>query len=195
MSWRVCMSCKGLLLTTLLCSRTSPAAVDELLRGQGFDPYHCCCCCCTPVFASLAALQALWVGPGSRAARDKAAFEASFGPFYRVAQIIISTTPDSRCVGFHFGVLGGVGVLCRNHAREQVSRCTVVVEIQHLNPPNPKQNPGHLGGCTTRQQMGGCRVLQAPDCTFQTFGFCAPCSHAAASTYVCTPFPTHSTCS
>jgi Niemann-Pick C1 protein len=35
------------------------------------------------------------VGPGSRAARDKAAFEASFGPFYRVAQLIISTTPDS----------------------------------------------------------------------------------------------------
>lgn len=39
--------------------------------------------------------QALWVGPGSRAARDKAAFEASFGPFYRVSQIIISTTPSS----------------------------------------------------------------------------------------------------
>jgi Niemann-Pick C1 protein len=40
--------------------------------------------------------QRLWVGPGSRAARDKAAFEASFGPFYRVAQIIISTTPTSN---------------------------------------------------------------------------------------------------
>jgi len=37
----------------------------------------------------------LWVGPGSRAARDKAAFESSFGPFYRVSQIIISTTPSS----------------------------------------------------------------------------------------------------
>jgi Niemann-Pick C1 protein len=35
------------------------------------------------------------VGPGSRAARDKAAFEASFGPFYRVAQLILSTTPSS----------------------------------------------------------------------------------------------------
>lgn len=39
--------------------------------------------------------QNLWVGPGSRAARDKAAFEASFGPFYRVSQIIIHTTPSS----------------------------------------------------------------------------------------------------
>jgi hypothetical protein len=51
------------------------------------------CCLTVPWFHGL---QALWVGPGSRAARDKAAFESSFGPFYRVAQIIISTTPDSR---------------------------------------------------------------------------------------------------
>jgi hypothetical protein len=44
----------------------------------------------------LLALQSLWVGPGSRAAQDKAAFESSFGPFYRVAQIIISTTHNSK---------------------------------------------------------------------------------------------------
>lgn len=40
-------------------------------------------------------MQALWVGPGSRAAHDKASFESSFGPFYRVTQIIIHTTPQS----------------------------------------------------------------------------------------------------
>jgi Niemann-Pick C1 protein len=39
--------------------------------------------------------QKLWVGPTSRAAQDKAAYEASFGPFYRVAQLIVSTTPAS----------------------------------------------------------------------------------------------------
>ncbi|KAF8057679.1 NPC1 [Scenedesmus sp. PABB004] len=37
--------------------------------------------------------QALWVGPGSEAARHRAAYEASFGPFYRVAQLILATTP------------------------------------------------------------------------------------------------------
>eukprot|EP00775_Hariotina_reticulata_P001814 gene1814-2147_t len=40
--------------------------------------------------------QQLWVGPGSRAAQDKAAYEASFGPFYRVAQLILSTTPQHK---------------------------------------------------------------------------------------------------
>ena len=39
--------------------------------------------------------QRLWVGPASRAAQEKAAYEASFGPFYRITQIILSTTPDS----------------------------------------------------------------------------------------------------
>lgn len=40
--------------------------------------------------------QRLWVGPGSQAARDKAAFDASFGPFYRVEQLILSTTPAAN---------------------------------------------------------------------------------------------------
>lgn len=40
--------------------------------------------------------QHLWVGPESQAAQEKAAFEASFGPFYRVEQLILSTTPDSN---------------------------------------------------------------------------------------------------
>ena len=39
--------------------------------------------------------QQLWVGPGSRAAQDKARYEASFGPFYRVSQLIVSTTPET----------------------------------------------------------------------------------------------------
>lgn len=33
----------------------------------------------------------LWVPPGSRAARDKAAYDAAFGPFYRIEQLVIST--------------------------------------------------------------------------------------------------------
>lgn len=37
----------------------------------------------------------LWVGSGSRAARDRARYDSSFGPFYRVAQLIVSTTPQS----------------------------------------------------------------------------------------------------
>lgn len=36
------------------------------------------------------------MGPGSQAAKHKAAYEASFGPFYRVEQLIVSTTPDSQ---------------------------------------------------------------------------------------------------
>ncbi len=38
--------------------------------------------------------QRLWVGPSSEAARDRAAYEASFGPFYRITQIIVTTTPN-----------------------------------------------------------------------------------------------------
>lgn len=38
----------------------------------------------------------LWVGPASRAAQDKAKYEASFGPFYRVSQLILSTTPETQ---------------------------------------------------------------------------------------------------
>eukprot|EP00879_Flechtneria_rotunda_P032935 GHRR01036419.1.p1 GENE.GHRR01036419.1~~GHRR01036419.1.p1 ORF type:complete len:106 (-),score=25.19 GHRR01036419.1:250-567(-) len=38
----------------------------------------------------------LWVGPSSRAAQDKANYEASFGPFYRVSQLILSTTLQSQ---------------------------------------------------------------------------------------------------
>ena len=33
----------------------------------------------------------LWVPPGSRAARDKAAYDAQFGPFYRIEQLVLST--------------------------------------------------------------------------------------------------------
>ncbi|KAL6768530.1 SSD3 [Auxenochlorella protothecoides x Auxenochlorella symbiontica] len=33
----------------------------------------------------------LWVGPGSQAAREQADYEASFGPFYRISQLILST--------------------------------------------------------------------------------------------------------
>lgn len=50
----------------------------------------------------------LWVGPSSDAAKDAASFEASFGPFYRVTQLILTTTSTSssahQCVG-RIGVL------------------------------------------------------------------------------------------
>ena len=38
----------------------------------------------------------LWVGPGSRAALEKRQYESSFGPFYRITQLVISTTADSN---------------------------------------------------------------------------------------------------
>lgn len=38
----------------------------------------------------------LWVGPGSQAAQEKAEYEAAFGPFYRIAQLILSTTPAAN---------------------------------------------------------------------------------------------------
>ncbi|KAL4457923.1 hypothetical protein ABPG75_012788 [Micractinium tetrahymenae] len=40
--------------------------------------------------------QELWVGPGSQAAQEKAAYEASFGPFYRITQLILTTTPAAN---------------------------------------------------------------------------------------------------
>ncbi|KAI3436838.1 hypothetical protein D9Q98_006248 [Chlorella vulgaris] len=40
--------------------------------------------------------QELWVGPGSQAAQEKAAFEVSFGPFYRITQLILTTTPAAN---------------------------------------------------------------------------------------------------
>ncbi|CAD7700022.1 unnamed protein product [Ostreobium quekettii] len=39
--------------------------------------------------------QMLWVSKSSRAWKDKVAYEASFGPFYRVENFIVSTTPHS----------------------------------------------------------------------------------------------------
>ncbi|KAL4426962.1 hypothetical protein ABPG77_009523, partial [Micractinium sp. CCAP 211/92] len=38
----------------------------------------------------------LWVGPGSQAAQEKAAYEAAFGPFYRITQLILTTTPAAN---------------------------------------------------------------------------------------------------
>lgn len=35
----------------------------------------------------------LWVGPSSEASRDQIKFESSFGPFYRITQLILSTSP------------------------------------------------------------------------------------------------------
>ncbi|PRW56197.1 Niemann-Pick C1 [Chlorella sorokiniana] len=40
--------------------------------------------------------QELWVGPGSQAAREKADYEAAFGPFYRITQLILTTTPAAN---------------------------------------------------------------------------------------------------
>ena len=34
----------------------------------------------------------LWVGPSSEASRDQHEFESSFGPFYRITQLILSTS-------------------------------------------------------------------------------------------------------
>ncbi|KAK9823955.1 hypothetical protein WJX72_006638 [[Myrmecia] bisecta] len=39
--------------------------------------------------------QKLWVGPGSQAAQEKQMYEASFGPFYRIEQLIVSTRTDT----------------------------------------------------------------------------------------------------
>ncbi|EIE26672.1 multidrug efflux transporter AcrB transmembrane domain-containing protein [Coccomyxa subellipsoidea C-169] len=39
--------------------------------------------------------QRLWVGPTSLAATEKAAYEESFGAFYRIEQLILSTTPKA----------------------------------------------------------------------------------------------------
>ncbi|CAA0807018.1 Patched family protein [Striga hermonthica] len=38
----------------------------------------------------------LWVGPGSRAAKEKEFFDNHLAPFYRIEQLIIATIPDSR---------------------------------------------------------------------------------------------------
>jgi Niemann-Pick C1 protein len=59
--------------------------------------------------------QQLWVGPGSRAARDKAAYEASFGPFYRVSQLILSTTATSN--GSYVSTSGMPGVVTDDNIR------------------------------------------------------------------------------
>jgi Niemann-Pick C1 protein len=59
----------------------------------------------------------LWVGASSRAARDKARYERSFGPFYRVAQLIVSTTAESRpAYAPNPGSVGGLpGVVTRDN--------------------------------------------------------------------------------
>ena len=58
--------------------------------------------------------QLLWVGPSSEAARDRAAYEAAFGPFYRITQV---RGGGGRAYEAAFGpfyritqVRGGVGV-------------------------------------------------------------------------------------
>ncbi|CAA0830100.1 Patched family protein [Striga hermonthica] len=38
----------------------------------------------------------LWVGPGSRASKEKEFFDNHLAPFYRIEQLIIATIPDSR---------------------------------------------------------------------------------------------------
>lgn len=38
----------------------------------------------------------LWVGPGSRAAKEKHFFDSHLAPFYRIEQLIIATIPDSQ---------------------------------------------------------------------------------------------------
>ncbi|XP_050204981.1 uncharacterized protein LOC126655019 [Mercurialis annua] len=38
----------------------------------------------------------LWVGPGSRAAEEKRFFDSHLAPFYRIEQLIISTTPKAE---------------------------------------------------------------------------------------------------
>jgi Niemann-Pick C1 protein len=40
----------------------------------------------------------LWMPPASRAAQDKAMYDKTFGPFYRIEQLIISTKlgPDGK---------------------------------------------------------------------------------------------------
>lgn len=39
--------------------------------------------------------QALWVRPGSRAAQERASYDTSFGPFYRIEQLLIRTKPTN----------------------------------------------------------------------------------------------------
>lgn len=50
-------------------------------------------CCCVNICRIESDPQALWVRPGSQAAQERALYEASFGPFYRIEQLLISTIP------------------------------------------------------------------------------------------------------
>ncbi|GLI64747.1 hypothetical protein VaNZ11_008114, partial [Volvox africanus] len=53
--------------------------------------------------------QGLWVGPSSQAARERAAYEDSFGPFYRVEQMILATRPPQLAAGGAAGGAAGAG--------------------------------------------------------------------------------------
>ena len=63
-------------------------------------------CFAIAVFFSLGSLKLqiltrpedLWVGPDSQALKDKTKYEDSFGPYYRITQLILSTTSPSESI-------------------------------------------------------------------------------------------------
>lgn len=57
----------------------------------------------------------LWVGPGSQAAQEKAAYEQAFGPFYRVSQLILVTTPAAN--SSHTTPSGLPGIVTDDHIK------------------------------------------------------------------------------
>lgn len=108
------LSPKPLLTSSLRCLLHIPLPQGELCARK---PLHvilagtlliACCLLGLIRFKLETNPQQLWVGPGSRAAQDKAAYEASFGPFYRVAQLILSTTPDSNSSYISSGGMPGI---------------------------------------------------------------------------------------
>ncbi|GIL49416.1 hypothetical protein Vafri_5759 [Volvox africanus] len=105
--------------------------------------------------------QRLWVGPSSQAAREKAAYEDSFGPFYRVEQMILATgSPQLAAAAAAAAAAAGAA------AAPQVpivtpSNIRLLFEIQNL--VDELEAPLELPGSPTR-------TVRLTDICYKPFG-------------------------
>ncbi|GIL73679.1 hypothetical protein Vretifemale_3814, partial [Volvox reticuliferus] len=107
--------------------------------------------------------QRLWVGPASQAAREKAAYEESFGPFYRVEQMILATLPPQLAAAASTGAGTGAGAAGAPSPVPIVTTANIqlLFEIQQL--VDELEAPLELPGSPTR-------TVRLTDICYKPFG-------------------------
>ncbi|DBB06657.1 TPA: hypothetical protein ACH3X1_012171 [Trebouxia sp. C0004] len=109
--------------------------------------------------------QRLWVGAGSLAAKEKAQYEESFGAFWRIEQLLISTTPESQ-PSYKKAASGLPPIVAKDRTHDHIKWLfQVQAEVDALSAPYTDSVTGQTGNATLSsicfKPLGGACAIES----------------------------------